>query len=255
MIKSNIFLKLSLAIIIFLNTGCIHLRTGESIKVELTEENGISKQSTESYELRSMVYSEDKYPLEDFLKKLGRGDFENSLKNINLNYKPANTDNIIFKKLISNGYTPAYFSYQNKTNTDIKINYKQFALTDGQNSVAPLSPIVIPKKIEKFNTKALAANTYNVTITVTGVVLLVLMLAYLQVPNLNLHGVDYTQDDYKVLNPLDYTTRIDYQNFLLFERTIKPNESISGLIFFEKRKTDNFNKSRLVLLPTESVLN
>lgn len=245
MLKNKIILHFFLVFILILNTSCIHVKTGEDVKVQLDQSKDLNFKQTENYEIRSFVYSQDKYPLEDFLVRFKNGDFTDSLKSINLNYSPANTNNKIFKKLIGRGYVPVYVSYQNKAQQDIKINFKQFQLSDGQAALTPLNPVDLPKKIKQFHAPSLAANTYNITVTVTGVVLLALLISALQAPNMTLQGLDFEQSDNQVLNPLDYTTRIDYQNFLLTEKTLKPNESFTGLLFFYNKKSKNLDKHSL----------
>ena len=140
---------------------------------------------------------------------------------------------------------PVYVSYQNKTSQDVILNFKQFQLTDGQSSIAPLNPTDLPKKIKQFHAPSLAANTYNVTVTVTGVVLLALLIGALQSPSIDLRGIGFKGSGNLLLNPLDYTTRIDYQSFIRSEKTLKPNEIFTGLLFFYNKKTQNLDKHSL----------
>lgn len=253
MIKNIKILNCFLAFTLLINTSCIHTKSAEDVKVQVEQNKDLKLNQTENYEIKSFIYSENKYPLEDFLTKFKNGDFTDSLKSINLNYTPANTDNKIFKKLIGRGYVPVYISYQNKSQADVKINFKQFQITDGKSTIEPMNPVNLPKKIKQFHPPALAANTYNVTVTVTGVVVLTLLIASLQLPNFNLNGVDFTQSDTQVLNPLDYTTRIDYQNLVLSERILKPNESFTGLIFFHNNKSKNLDSYYLQFADTNGL--
>lgn len=253
MLKNRKFLQLFLVFTLLVNTSCVHIKSGEDVKLQLEQNANVQSDQTPSYEIKSFIYSENKYPLEDFLTKLKNGEFAESLKNINLNYTPANTDNKIFRKLINRGYVPVYISYQNKSQSDVKINYSQFVITDGQNTITPLNPIHLPKKFKQFHPPALAANTYNVTVTITGVVVLALLLASLRVQNFNFDGLDISKSDETIIYPLDYTTRIDYQNLVLNEKILKPNESFSGLLFFYNKKKTNLENYDLKFNDTNNL--
>jgi hypothetical protein len=102
--KNNRIMHFLLLLTFILNASCMHVKTGENVKVQLDQNNDLNLIQTENYEIKSFVYSEDKFPLEDFLVRFKNGEFTESLKSINLNYSPANTNNKIFKKLIGRNY-------------------------------------------------------------------------------------------------------------------------------------------------------
>ena len=239
------FLKLLLVFTVLVNTSCVHIKSSEDLKVQLTENEKAQHHDSANYQMKFFIYSESKYPLEDFFTQLKNGDFTESLKSIDLKYTPANTDNKIFKKLIDRGYVPVYLSYQNTSQADIKIQFNQFQITDGKNSISPISPINLPKKFQQFHPQALAANTYNITVTITGVVVIALLLASLRADNFSFNGLDIAPNNNDIVYPLNYTTRIDYQNLVLNEKILKPNESFAGLLFFYNSKAKNLDSYQL----------
>ena len=221
----------------------MHIKTGEDLKLNLTENQKSKNSEFEDYRMNFFIYSENKYPLEDFFNQLKSGEFNESLKSINLKYTPANTDNKVFKKLIEHGYVPVYLNYQNTSQSELKIQFNEFQITDGKNLLTPIDPINLPKNFKQFHPQALVANTYNITVTVASVAVLALLLASLKVQNFNFKDLDIApNNDTEIIYPLDYTTRIDYQNLVLREKVLKPNESFSGLLFFYNKKNQNLEK-------------
>jgi hypothetical protein len=222
-----------LCFVFFLNTSCIHTASSEtkSVEIEKTITDSVDILKVDNLQIRSKVYSDEKYPLSDFFNKLLRGDFKESFKKANLNYKPSNTKNEMLRNLLSSGLVPVYVSIKNTSSQNRTISYEQFSLSDDRETYQSLNPVNLPKQIRQFSPAAAASNVYNVTVVATVTLMLLVLIAY--APNgIQGGGGSGNFFDEPILNETQKTTRIDYKNYVIGKKTLAPNEELSGLLFF-----------------------
>ena len=115
-------IHLILAIVLFLNTGCIHLPSAET-KTVLPETSGpFTLNENSLYRIESLVYQPEKFPLDDFFARFKKGDFIEAFKSIRLSYQPSNTQNNALKELIEAGYSPVTrrFSSNSRISPSVK---------------------------------------------------------------------------------------------------------------------------------------
>lgn len=234
-------IKVIICASIILDTSCIHTPPYEVKHLEMKKENVFpGALSSKNLEIKNIVYSEDKFPLSDFFEKLMAGEFNESFKQINLSYKPSNTKNEILQKLLSNGLIPVYVSIKNNSSTDVKVSFNQFNLANESEKFQALSPTYLPNKVKQFSPTAVAANIYNVTIAITVGVMIALLLRGNGVPNLGSggKGSNYSNSENEsksdgIFNKTEFTTHIYYENYVINEKIIKPDEVFYGLLFFK----------------------
>lgn len=236
-------MKIFISIILFFNTSCIHLNSTDQQSVDLKRSNSLNleKFTFEKIEIDNLVYKQSEYPLEEFLRKLIAGDFNKVLNNIDFKYTPSNTDNEIILELIKEGLIPVYVSIKNTGSAPVKISEKNFSLSDGVIQLQALDLNNIPKSFERFNSKAILANTYNISVAIIGTVIVLAVLGIIFKGSLQLIGSGgRSSPSYSsggrggadIINSTQKTTQIDYQNYLISERTLEPDEVFQGLLFF-----------------------
>lgn len=234
-LASKQFIKYVSIFSLTLNTSCIHTKKYEDKDVSLNQSTSefYHKITYPNVEIQNVVYSKTKYPLSDFFEKLMEGEYNESIKKIDLDFKPTNTNNDIMHDLLDRRIIPAYVSIKNTSTQDIMISYKQFYLKNSHSSYQAFNPEYLPTEIKKTSPEAIAANIYNVTIGVTVTIVLLLSIASAtggSVPNAG--GLL----DFPIYNDTEKVTRIDYKNYLINEKVIKPNEQVYGLVFFSLKK-------------------
>lgn len=234
------FFPLILVFILFFNSSCIHVNSTEHTKLNLTSQKSLKEiKGPSNLRINSVVYTESTYPLETFLKKLLAGDFNEAIQKVNLHYKPSNVDNRLLSELIEEGLVPVYVKIENNSSVPIEINEKNFFISDGTNQVPALNSKEIPQAFTRFNSKAAVANAYNI-----GVVAIVYIGVLVAIGVATQHGGGYypgygptsgtTNDGHNtmIINPLNKTTVIDYQHYLLGQKVIEPFSTQEGLLFF-----------------------
>lgn len=243
----SLTLRIILILIFILNSSCIHLNSTEyrSVEIENTKAQHQETIIFEKLQIENLVYTESVYPLEEFLSKLLSGDFKEILNKIDLKYKPSNTDNKIILELIKEGLVPVYVNIKNTGPEPIKISEKNFYLSDGDVQIQALNFDRVPRSYERFNSKAVAANTYNISVVVIGTIVALAVLGIIfrgaSLPSgIGSGGSSKSKyssgsvkgRDSEILNDTHKTTRIDYRDYLISEKTIESNESLQGLLFF-----------------------
>lgn len=246
-------MRMLLIVILFLNSSCIHLNATEyqTVAVEYSKAQHQETITFDKLQIENLVYTESVYPLEEFLSKLIAGDFKEVLDKIDLKYKPSNTDNKIILELIKEGLVPVYVNVKNNGPEPVKISEKNFYISDGVTQVPALSFENVPRSYKRFNSKAVVANTYNISVVVIGTVVALAVLGIIfrhgGFPSgIGSGGSSKTRyssggmgDNDKIINTTQKTTLIDYRNYLISEQTIEPNQSVQGLLFFRHKASSS----------------
>ena len=236
---THLFTRLFICVILILNASCIHTQSYVVKQMELEKDNKklTNTLTFNKLQINSVIYSEGKFPLSDFFSKLARGDFEESFKHANLSYKPSNTSNEILRNLLSSGLVPVYVSIKNTSSSELKVSFNQFHITNGSDRYRAFNPEFLPREIKRFSPAAAAANVYNITITSASLFMVALLLASATspyTPSYDGHGMG--NENSIVINKTEKTTRFDYKNYIINKKTLKPNEEIYGLLFFNTEK-------------------
>ena len=241
-------MKFLLILIFILNSSCVHLNSTDYQAVDL-ESSKVSNQQTITFDklqIENLVYTENVYPLEESLRKLVAGDFDEVLNNIDFKYKPSNTDNKIILELLKEGLVPVYVNVKNTGSEPAKISEKNFYISGGAEHVQAMNLKNVPRSFKRFNAKAIAVNAYNISVVVVGTVVALAMLGIIFKGGSFPSGIGSggsskgrysssgggAQDKNTVINDTQITTKIDYRKYLISEQTIEPNQSIQGLLFF-----------------------
>jgi len=235
----SLTIKLLVCISIILNSGCIHTNTYEVKKVELEKGSNTFAKTLfyKNLQIKNTVYSEGKFPLADFFDKLMAGEFNESIKYANLNFKPSNIKNELMHDLLSSGIVPVHVSIKNTGDKEIIVSHKQFYLTSGTDSSETFSPAYLPNEIKKFSPAAVAANVFNFTIVLTLTFMIALLLSPLSLPPSG--PANSSKKSNPVFNDTEKTVRIDYKNYIVNEVVLKPDEEAYGLLFFSLKRIES----------------
>ncbi len=233
---SRFFLALCLAF----NVSCIHTNSYESKPVISANEKPSYKAVLKNPKMRikNLIYSDEKYPLEDFLSQLARGRFVHAFKKIRISYTPSNSDSEILKNLLNSGLVPVLVNVKNNSRAPLTISYDEFYLAGANGRYRSLNPERLPSHIRQFSPGAVAANVFNVTVVVAVALMMVLLVAHSDGQILN---ADFSEE--KVLNPTEKVTHVDYQRFVIRKTTLAPGQEVTGLVFFSLESmadTDGF---------------
>lgn len=230
-----------------LNASCIHVSTVENQSIQLDNTKHSYEESlvAPGLQIESLVYTESLFPLEEFFIKLKSGQYNEAFRKINLNYKPSNIDNRVIAELIKEGLVPVYVNIKNTTDHPIAISEKNFFIYDEESQMPALKMDDVPKAFVRFNSTAALANVYNVGATVLiSAALIVVLGASLRggggplfLPggssrNSASSGDHSNGRNNEILNDTKKTIRINYKNYLIGEKTIEPQQSLQGLLFF-----------------------
>lgn len=247
----NVILKFLSLIFILNSVACIHTESYEVKTIDSDSEKikYTDSVSNKKLEIKSVIYSDDKFPLEEFFYELSMGRFKKSFKRARLSYKPSTTQNEILKNLLSSGLVPVYVSIKNVSLQEQKVQYSQFVLVEDENhKYSAFNPIMLPDQIKQFSPAAVTANVYNVTLVTTTALLIAILLAHspgnLNIPNSG-GGLD---SDFEIINKTEKTTRIDYRDYVIKSKTLKAQEEIRGLLFFNLESMQDTSDLKLDFL-------
>ncbi|MBY0451872.1 MAG: hypothetical protein K2P92_02475 [Bdellovibrionaceae bacterium] len=249
-----------LCVVMFLNSGCIHLPSAETKTVAPETSGALTLNESPQYRIESLIYQPEKFPLDDFFARLKKGEFVEAFKAIHLFYRPSNTQNQALKELISAGYTPVYIRFTNKTEREMSFDESYFRLIAESERYAPLSVRSLPREFSRFSFQSTAANVYNVTVVVVAT--LILMVAIVGVATAggggggnwgNLfseldNGPGSRGHSGEILNDVTIETKIDYRDHLIKKTTLQPRETTQGLLFFKVSSAD-LTESWVEILP------
>lgn len=233
----KIFYSLLIATFVF-NTSCIHTESVENKSIDLDKnQTAFTVMAKENLQIEDLIYVEEKYPLGDFFHDLQSGKFNEAFHHADLKYHPSNSKNQILRELIHDGYIPAYVRIKNVGKTSMNISERNFFLTDKDLRITAISSANVPREFNRFNSEALAANIYNVTVVTTAVVGVVALLVATRanlgsMGNGTSSGSSNSLFDSPVINDTQKTTHIDYRDYLIRLGDLMPGESTEGLLFF-----------------------
>ena len=226
-----------------LNTSCIHSGSVQTkdVQTDQPKESVFHTSSTNSLQISDIVYSKAKFPLEDFFSSLMSGQFKESIQKMNLKYKPSNVSNSILEKLLDHGYVPAYVKIKNTSQLPVKISYENFQLVNLENANTKWPAIDSKQLPQQFNETASGINPEGAAVVVVAVVFVAVILFVVAVasqgggnvgsfPNFGGGGSGSGPEVYKTVT---HVTKLNYQDLLIDEKIILPDQEIVGLIFFK----------------------
>lgn len=234
-------------------SGCISVRERETRRIEAAAlerrklEGSIQRSSAAGLEVTSVVYKPALIPLEDFFKRMARGEFKRAFSSARLRYSPSNADDRALKTLIAHGIAPAYVEARNAGDSTVDLAGLELRLADSVTSLEPIPGQDLPRELEEFNPKAAAANVYNTGAAVVGCAAFLAVLVGSVYAGANaLNGLGALADlpdlasglDGEVYNALYKTADIDYDGLLWKPRRLAPGERARGLVFFRAGRAD-----------------
>ncbi|MEK6627059.1 MAG: hypothetical protein AABY53_00395 [Bdellovibrionota bacterium] len=234
--NQSLKIKILICIVIIINTSCIHTNKHEVKKVELENGNHAFSKTLnyKNLQIKNIVYTESKFPLSEFFNKLMDGEFSESIKSVNFNLKLTNTTNQIMHDLLSNGIVPVHVSIKNVSDNEMTVYYKQFYLTNGNDTNETFSPKYLPNEFKKFSPPAVAANVFNFTVVLTITFMIALLLSPLG--HLPPGSANSSKKSDSIYNDTEKTVRIDYKHYVIDEKSLKPGEEVYGLLFFSLKR-------------------
>lgn len=259
-------LSIFIATNIFFLTSCIYTKNKDYKDLKVDEISFNSKNNFYShqhinYKLNFIFLKPSELPFELFFKKLAKGQLRKSLQSINLTYEPANYSNSAIQMLNEEGFIPVYIELTNTGLKPIYFDEKSFILINSstKEQLSAFYAEALPKELERFNTKALAANIYNTGVVVLGYASIFGILYVGLVNDVHMASADgalvngiSNVTDRAVYNPLNKSIEINYKNLLVSQSVLKPNETARGLLFyydhdekFENIKSLQFNYSEV----------
>lgn len=241
------------------STGCIHINSRETAKVEIDEDAAGNMLRAGGLKIESLVYTPAKLPLEDFFARLSAGEFTQALREIDLRYQPSKTDNQALQELLAAGLVPVYVRVSNEGRKPVSYRESAFYLTDGASHYPPIASAELPHEFEHFSPVALGVNVYNTGVVVVGVAAMMCVLVLTKGPSLGGFVDPFDaprgsrkRDDTgsnnqrsKIYNDTTKTTKVDYKDYLLTASTLPPNGSSKGLLFFHLPGGANLDRMAL----------
>ncbi|MBI4347779.1 MAG: hypothetical protein HY553_13060 [Elusimicrobia bacterium] len=241
------------AALAMLLAGCISVKDQERHRVgpaavpAENREDQLQRTSVGGVELRSFVYKPRLLPLEDFFKRIARGDLKEAIRRADLRYSPSNADDKALKTLLKHGIAPAYIDVANTGGAPVDLSRLRLALADSGSRFEPIPNDQLPKVFEEFNPKAAAANVYNTGAAIVGCAAALAVLAAGVVAGgdpfggfgvLGVLGELPGFLDDEVYNELKKTTHVEYDGLLWKPGVLAPGERARGLVFFRAGSAD-----------------
>ncbi len=137
----------------------------------------------------------------------------------------------------------------NVSSSPVKLNEIHFYLQNGPIKYQAIHISEIPRTIKRFHPAAFAANVFNVTVVVMASIIVALALSPLCSHNCPMgfgsRSSASQSGDSEVLNSIDKTTNIVYQDYLIQEMELASGASIQGMLFFYNENKGGMRKFRL----------
>ncbi len=240
------WLHFALVLILFLNSGCIHLPSAETKMVAPETSGAFALNENSLYRIESLAYQSEKYPLDDFFARLKIGEFVAAFRSINLTYQASNTQNKALKELIEAGYSPVLVKFTNRTDREMNFDESYFKLIVENQRYAALPVKSLPKEFSHFSLQSTVANVYNVTVVVVASLALLVAIAAISPrggggyggSGGNLGNLLPFDGGERILNDTTIATRIDYRDHLIKETVLQPGQTSQGLLFFKTNSAD-----------------
>lgn len=237
----NLGLRILLSIPVSLSLalgGCIHVASEETrtVRVEKSQSGVLTQKSADGSTMNYLVYRDSILPLEQFFTRLKKGEYTRAFREINLNYRPANHDNEAMQELLDAGFVPVYVKIENKGTSNLDFDEKSFEMKCKGGSAKAFYAEYLPREFEHVNSKAIAANVYNVGVVIVGfgaVIVALIMASENKVPRMDGMQVPGSMSDVKIVNSATKKHRVDYKNYLLTKTRLAPEHASEGLLFFQ----------------------
>ena len=236
------FLHFILSLLLILNSGCIHTASHETHKLDLESDGSKLTEPTlvNDVKIESLIYTEEKLPLEDFFQGVTQGRFKQAFAKIDLKYYPSNANNKAVKELLSQGLVPVLVKVTNNRKQILKVSEKNFALQQGDKLLTPFDPYDLPNEFAHFSGEAFAANTFNVSVVVLTVIA---FLAVSSPGSLNpwyccARPKSAHSEKIVILNPLEKKIHVDYNRYIFHAQELLPGEFAQGVLFFKSNPSE-----------------
>ena len=205
----------------------------------------------------AVVYKPKFLPLALFLQRLARGDIKDARRMAPLRYSRDNVDDRALKALIANGFIPALVVVRNVGAQAVDAGKLRLRLDDESVTLAAIPNDELPDRFRSLNPEAVAANAYNASVVVVGSLFVLTAAAMADAAfntlkmkldsgeegssEMTVAAFDFLKEqfsDSRVLNPVEKTTRIDYNGLLFRPGALEPGKSARGLLFFKAKGVD-----------------
>jgi hypothetical protein len=238
-------------------SGCL-----EPIRVSGIEDARTSKSQMDSWplarllpaerfdalEVRAFVYRPRELPLNEFFRKLERGDFAQAVKSLQLPRPPAEVDSKALRLLIGKGFIPVLVDVVNTGREPADLGRLHFDLVIGGDRLGPIPSRDVPAQIARLNPKALAADAYNAAALIIDVAEIVAVIAAIVFLSGG-HGGSarsggFSTPDFsdagagEFVNSTVKTVYVDPADLLWSPRVLPPNGDARGLLFFRSGASD-----------------
>jgi hypothetical protein len=238
----NKWLKIFVAFIFSLTTSCVSkpLRENHTLNINRIDASSLPEKSTGSLQYSEQIYTTSKLPLEDFFNGVMTGQFVNALKNLDILYRPSNTDNEVLLELLGHGIVPVFIKVHNAGGNPMQFNPQQFSLVDNGVNHSSINKSELPDRITKFSTANAASNVINVgaVIILMTAVIAAMVAARSNLPGHISEGAFNSGGSSTELYELKGTTiitKIDYGSLILEPKVLQPKETVQGLVFFQTK--------------------
>lgn len=230
---------------IVFNTGCIHTSSFHKESIELSDAKPNQNQYFEKIKVQSLIYTPEKLPLEDFFSRLKKGEFVNAFKKMDLNYESSNANNKALKKMIDRGYIPVYVEFLNEGAEPVTLSEKFFKLSDGSFQKSAIPQQELPNYFKNIDPNAIAANVFNTGAVIVGFAAMMAVFVMAKGGGEGGTGLPSSLNG-EVYNNIKHTTKIDYQDYLISEKTINPGEAQKGLLIFRLDESEEKENLKLI---------
>lgn len=231
----------------FFNSGCVHTSSIEKREIEQPTYSTLDTQQYDKIQVRSVVYLPSKFPLEDFFRRMTKGEFTEAFKKIDLDYKASNTSDRALQEIIDAGFVPAYVEVKNQGPNAINIDEKDFILTNGKEEIPAFRSEFLPNEFAKFNPEAAAANVVNMGVVVVGFAAVTVAFFLLAQSSSSGSGpapespFGWFQND-EIFNDTTKITKVNYRSYLISPSQIETGQTRSGLLFFNLKNHPQADK-------------
>lgn len=229
-------------VFLFNSASCVHVKESETIepKISKSDESKTKIKLIPNGEIEYLVYSEAKYPLENFFNGLMAGEFTSIITRIDIEYKPSNHSNDAFEKMLKHGLRPVYIKLKNSSEENMTFRQEMFNLCNSSDCKKSILKRNVPRVLSETNPNAYVANAWNLTIVTTLIVMAAVILTAAtggvgrsgSVPSFTGGGFGRSSNDTKVFNETEKTLFLKFNDILIGDTVIPPKSEISGLIFF-----------------------
>jgi hypothetical protein len=153
------------------------------------------------------------------------------------------------KKFLSDNYDIYLIGITNKTNAEKCFYLRNLHLKYKAEYHHPISPVDLPSEINRINPKGISKNIYNALVIITVTIAVIAIIAYASKGNIgSLPGgpnFDFPAGP-KKWSAIYHGTKYKFDDLIIDENILAPNESKSGILFMPKRKINFDNNLKMI---------